>query len=302
MPSFTFVTTATAFATRGAVPVFVDINENDMNIDPELISSAITPKTKAIIPVHYAGKPCDMDRINTIAEHNNLFVIEDTAHALLSYYKGKALGTLGHFGCLSFHETKNIICGEGGALIINDPEFVERARIIWDKGTNRYDFFKGKTDKYSWVDLGSSFYPSELASAFLFGQLERANEINRRRIAICTLYRQRLLDLEKKGHIRIGMNSDEKNHNGHIFYIIVKSENERKNLIKYLADRSIHAVFHYVPLHSSPAGQKFGRCHGPMNVTNNLSARLLRLPLHFKLTDTQVNHVADAIHKFYEIQ
>jgi dTDP-4-amino-4,6-dideoxygalactose transaminase len=303
MPSFTFVTTATAFAMRGAVPVFVDIQPADLNIDPNLIERAITPRTKAIVPVHYAGKPCDMDRINQIAETNGLIVIEDAAHALLSKYNGRYLGTLGHFACLSFHETKNIISGEGGALIVNHPEYIDRTRVIWAKGTNRYEFSRGEVDKYTWVDLGSSYFPSELVCAFLYGQLENAFEIMAKRIDVCLQYQNRLLHLEQKGLIRIGTAENieaNEGQNGHIFYILTGNPKEREALIKHLGKNGIHAVFHYVPLHSSPAGKKFGITVGSMRNTDSLSGRLLRLPLHYGLTQEEVDQVADSICKFYQ--
>lgn len=297
LPSYTFVSTANAFALRSAVPVFVDIRPDTLNLDERLIEAAITPRTRAIVPVHYAGVPCEMDTIMAIAQHHNLLVVEDAAQALLSTYKGKALGTIGHFGCLSFHETKNIISGEGGALLINDERFVDRAEIIREKGTNRSQFFRGEVDKYTWVDIGSSYLPSELVSAFLYAQLERADEITAQRCHICSTYASQLAPLEEAGKLRLPhFDADS---NGHMFYILLDSLATRTALIAHLKAESIHPVFHYVPLHSSPAGQKYGRVSGSMKVTDDISERLLRLPLHYEMDDADVARISAAIMEFF---
>ena len=297
MPSYTFVSTANAFVLRGGVPVFVDIRPDTLNIDENLIEAAITPKTRAIVPVHYAGVPCEMDKIMAIAHQHNLFVVEDAAQALLSTYKGRALGSIGHLGCLSFHETKNIISGEGGALLVNDERFMERAEIIREKGTNRSKFFRGEVDKYTWVDIGSSFLPSELISAFLYAQLERANEITARRFHICTAYAARLSSLQQKGKLRLAKYDGDSN--GHMFYILLENLDTRTALIAHLKAQKILPVFHYVPLHSSPAGRKYGRTSSAMEVTDDLSARLLRLPLYYEMTDGDIMHITDTINNFF---
>lgn len=297
LPSYTFVSTANAFVLRGAVPVFVDIRPDTLNIDETLIEAAITPRTRAIVPVHYAGVACEMDTIMDIAERHQLFVVEDAAQALLSTYKGRALGTIGHFGCLSFHETKNIISGEGGALLVNDARFVERAEIIREKGTNRTQFFRGEVDKYTWVDIGSSFLPSELVSAFLYAQLEHASEITSKRCLICTTYTSQLRPIQQVGKLRLpSLDGDS---NGHMYYIILDSLDTRMKLITHLKTQNIFPVFHYVPLHSSPAGRKFGRTGSTMAVTDNLSERLLRLPLHYEMSDDDVVRVSNAISDFF---
>lgn len=296
LPSYTFVSTANAFVLRGAVPVFVDIRPDTLNIDESLIEAAITPKTKVIVPVHYAGVPCDMDAIMDIAQRHKLLVVEDAAQALLSTYKGSALGIIGHFGCLSFHETKNIISGEGGALLINDARFCERAEIIREKGTNRSQFFRGEVDKYTWVDIGSSYLPSELVSAFLYAQLERADEIIAKRRSICTAYATQLAHLQQAGHLRIA--SFDEDSNGHMFYILLDSLDKRSKLIAYLKTQGIHPVFHYVPLHSSLAGRQYGREGSTMHVTNDLSERLLRLPLFYEMSEEEITRVCTAIDEF----
>ena len=259
LPSYTFVSTANAFVLRGAVPVFVDIRPDTLNIDENLIEAAITARTRAIVPVHYAGVPCEMDRIMDIAARHNLLVVEDAAQALLSTYKGRALGSIGHFGCLSFHETKNIISGEGGALLVNDARFVERAEIIREKGTNRSQFFRGEVDKYTWVDIGSSYLPSELVSAFLYAQLEHAGRDHRKTLPYLHLLRHRnLAPLQQAGKLRLPIFDGDSN--GHMFYIILDSLATRSKLIAHLKAQDIHPVFHYVPLHSSPAGRKIWPC------------------------------------------
>lgn len=300
MPSFTFVSTANAFVLRGGTPVFVDIREDTLNIDETLIEQAITSRTKAIVPVHYAGVSCAMDEIMDIAERHGLFVVEDAAQALLSTYKNRHLGTIGHFGCLSFHETKNIISGEGGALLINDEKFIEQAEIIWEKGTNRRKFFRGEVDKYTWVDIGSSFLPSELVGAFLYAQLEQAEKIMNARNQIFEQYLKLLRPLEEKGVIRLPAAESWNNGNGHIFYIITRSFDERSRLIDYLKQNGIWAVFHYVPLHSSPAGIKYGRTAGTMRVTDDISDRVLRLPIYYEMGEENVGKVADSVKYFYK--
>ena len=299
MPSFTFVSTANAFVLRGAVPVFVDIREDTLNIDERLIEGAITPRTRAIVVVHYGGRACRMDEIMAMAAHHGLRVIEDAAHAFMSRHRGRALGTIGDFGCLSFHETKNVISGEGGALLINDPALIERAEIVREKGTNRSKFFRGMVDKYSWVDVGSSFLPSDLVSAFLFAQLEKADEIIQKRRDICRLYFDGLQSLCGDGMIAITSATAEADGNGHLFYILTRNAEERAELIRALHSEGITAVFHYVPLHSSPAGRRYGRAHGEMDVTDRISERLLRLPVFYKLTFENVARVCAAVCDFY---
>jgi len=299
MPSFTFVSTANAFVLRGGVPVFVDIREDTLNIDETLIEQAITPRTKAIVAVHYAGVSCAMDEIMDIAERHDLFVVEDAAQALLSTYKTRHLGTIGHFGCLSFHETKNIISGEGGALLINNEKFIEQAEIFWEKGTNRKQFFRGEVNKYTWVDIGSSFLPSELVGAFLYAQLEQAEKIIEARARIAEQYLRLLRPLEEKGAIRLPAAESGNNGNGHIFYIITRSLEERGRLIVYLKQKGIWSVFHYVPLHSSPAGIKYGRTNGDMRNTDVLSDRVLRLPIYYEMREKDVEMVAEHVGRFY---
>jgi dTDP-4-amino-4,6-dideoxygalactose transaminase len=297
LPSYTFVSTANAFVLRGAVPVFVDIRPDTLNIDERLIEAAITAKTKVIVPVHYAGVPCEMDTIMDIAQRHKLLVVEDAAQALLSTYKGRALGSIGHFGCLSFHETKNIISGEGGALLVNDARFCERAEIIREKGTNRSQFFRGEVDKYTWVDIGSSYLPSELVSAFLYAQLERADEIIAKRRSICTGYAAQLNQLQLAGHLRLP--AFDRDSNGHMFYILLDSLATRSRLITHLKAQGILPVFHYVPLHSSPAGKKYGRVSGSMQQTDELSERLLRLPLFYEMNAEDIARICNAIREFF---
>jgi dTDP-4-amino-4,6-dideoxygalactose transaminase len=299
MPSYTFVSTANAFVLRGAVPVFVDIDPDTLSMDEKLIKPAITSRTKAIVPMHYAGVACDMNEIMSIAREHKLWVIEDAAQGLLSTYHGRFLGTIGHLGCLSFHETKNIISGEGGALLINDVEFIERAEIIREKGTNRSKFLRGEVDKYTWVDIGSSFLPSELVAAFLYAQLEEAEKIIEARCRTFNLYYELLRPLETEGLIRLPLMRSECLCNGHIFYIIAKSLEERTRLIEYLRKNSILAIFHYVPLHSSPAGLRYGRVSGRMQVTDDLSNRLVRLPMYYEMEDDVVIRVVQLIKSFY---
>lgn len=299
MPSFTFVSTANAFVLRGATPVFVDIREDTLNMDERLLEQAITPSTKVIVPVHYAGRPCAMKEICAVAAERNLLVIEDAAQALLSGCNGSKLGTIGNLGCLSFHETKNIISGEGGALLINDENLIERAEIIWEKGTNRKKFFRGQVDKYSWVDIGSSFLASDLVAAFLYAQLEEADRIIARRRQILKLYYLGLLPLQRQGRIRLPYAESETDINGHIFYVITNSEEERTGLMTYLKGYDIMPTFHYVPLHSSPAGAKYGRPGSDMNVTDRISRNLIRLPLYYEMSDNDVIDVVSAITDFF---
>lgn len=299
MPSFTFVSTANAFALRGGVPVFIDIRPDSLNIDETKIEGAITERTRAIVPVHYAGVACDMEAIMGIAKKHNLVVIEDAAQALLSVRNSRFLGTIGQLGCLSFHETKNVISGEGGALLINTPELIERAEIIREKGTNRSKFYRGQVDKYTWVDVGSSYLPSELTSAFLFAQLEQADKIVEIRRMIFDRYLELLRPLEEEDLIRLPFVSEESGSNGHIFYIITRSLDERRALVQHLRERNIFAYFHYVPLHSSPAGIKYGRTCGDMSVTVQISDCLLRLPLYYEMTSEDIEQVAEAIFSFF---
>lgn len=300
MPSYTFVSTANAFALRGATIVFVDIRPDTMNIDETLIEEAITDKTKAIVPVHYAGVACEMETINAIARSNDLIVIEDAAQAVMSTYKGKALGTIGDLGCYSFHETKNYSSGEGGALLVNNPIYKERAEIIREKGTNRSQFFRGQVDKYTWVDIGSSYLPSELNAAFLYAQFEYAGSINENRLQTWYLYNQLLEPLDRQNVIERPTVPEKCRHNAHMFYIKAKDLKERTALIQYLKESAIMAVFHYVPLHSSKAGKRLGYFHGEDRFTTNESERLLRLPLYYGLEPENVEYIAEKIRSFYQ--
>lgn len=300
MPAYTFVSTADAFVLRGAVPVFVDIRPDTMNIDETLIEAAVTEKTKAIVPVHYAGVSCEMDKISEIAEKYHLMVIEDAAQGMMASYKGKALGTIGDFGCYSFHETKNYSMGEGGALLIRDEKYVEDAEIIREKGTNRSKYYRGQIDKYTWVNYGSSYLPSELNAAYLAAQLDMAEEINADRIRSWNLYYELLTPLKEAGKIDLPYVPEECTHNAHMFYIKTKDIAERTALIEYLEEHEIMAVFHYIPLHTSPAGQKFGRFHGEDKYTTKESERLLRLPMFYGLKEEEVRKAADAVKAFYE--
>jgi len=290
MPSYTFVSTANAFVLRGGVPVFVDIRPDTLNIDEALIEAAITPRTKAIVPVHYAGVGCEMETIMDIARRHNLLVIEDAAQGVMAKYKGRALGSIGHLGTLSFHETKNIISGEGGALLVNDPKLVERAEIIREKGTNRSQFFRGQVDKYTWVDIGSSYLPGEIIAAFLWAQMEEAETIIGNRLNIWQHYHNALDSLEVAGKLRRPIIPDGCQHNAHMYYILLNSLKKRIALIEQLKKQGVNVVFHYVPLHSSPAGQKFGRVCGSMTHTDAVADRLLRLPLWVGL-DKESQHV-----------
>lgn len=298
MPSFTFVSTANAFVLRGGVPVFVDIRRDTLNIDEALIEQAITPRTKAIVAVHYAGVPCAMEVIKSVCQRHGLRLIEDAAQAILAHDEGTALGTIGDLGCLSFHETKNVISGEGGALLINNPELAERAEVIWQKGTNRKAFYRGEVDKYSWVDVGSSFLPNELTAAFLYAQLEHAKRINAHRRALYEKYVQLLRPLEEEGLAELPVATSQRA-NGHIFYMLCRSTQERLQLMAHLRAQQIHAVFHYVPLHDAPAGRRFGRTHGELPVTVDIAGRLLRLPMYSSMGNEDVRTVAIAVKQFY---
>lgn len=291
MPSYTFVTTANSFVLRGGVPVFVDIRPDTLNIDETLIEAAITPRTKAIVPVHYAGVACEMDVIMEIANWHGLLVIEDAAQGVMADYKGRALGSIGHMGTLSFHETKNIIAGECGALLINDSRFVERAEIIREKGTNRSQFFRGQVDKYTWIDIGSSYLPGELTAAFLYAQMEQAERITACRLDIWGLYHQALQPLEAGSRLRRPIVPGQVRHNAHMYYILLPDLATRTASIDALAKQGINAVFHYVPLHDSPAGRRYGRCHGSLSQTSDLSERLLRLPLWVGLDGKTVDTI-----------
>ena len=299
MPSYTFVSTADAFVLRGAVAVFVDIRPDTMNMDETLIESAITSKTKAIVPVHYAGVACEMDTIMNIAKAHNLMVIEDAAQGVMSTYKGKALGTIGDYGCYSFHETKNYSMGEGGALLIQDPVNVERAEIIREKGTNRSKFFRGEIDKYTWVAAGSSYLPSELNAAYLYAQLEQAQQIFDDRMRSWNQYYKGLKPLEEAGYITLPVVPEECRHNAHMFYIKVKDLQERSALIAYLKERGINATFHYIPLHTSPAGKLLGRFCGEDVYTTRESERLIRLPMYYGLQEAEVKQVIQAVQSFW---
>ncbi|HEX6266806.1 MAG TPA: dTDP-4-amino-4,6-dideoxygalactose transaminase [Burkholderiales bacterium] len=295
MPSFTFVSTANAFVLRGAVPVFVDIRPDTLNMDAALIEGAITPRTRAVVPVHYAGVGCQMEAILDLARRRDLLVIEDAAQGLMTEHRGKSLGAIGALGAVSFHETKNVISGEGGALLINDERFIRRAEIVREKGTNRTSFFRGEVDKYTWVDIGSSYLPGEIIAAFLWAQLEEAESITARRIEIWNRYHARLEACERAGRIRRPVVPAGCRHNAHMYYILLPSPDERTRLIERLKARGISALFHYVPLHSSPAGRRFGRAAGPMSNTDALSSRLLRLPLWLGMDAEVPDAIADAI-------
>jgi dTDP-4-amino-4,6-dideoxygalactose transaminase len=295
MPSFTFVSTANAFVLRGGVPVFVDIREDTFNIDERLIEDAITERTKAVAVVHYAGVACDMDAISRICERHGLLLIEDAAQALMSSYRGRPLGSFGAFSALSFHETKNVIAGEGGALLINDQRWVDRAEIVREKGTNRSQFFRGHVDKYTWVDIGSSFLPSEITAAFLWAQLEEAEALTRHRRRVWDLYHAHCERLEAKGLLRRPIIPADAEPNGHMYPVLAADLAQRTRLLQALATRGVNAVFHYVPLHSSPAGRKYGRTHGDLVRTDEVSERLLRLPLWVGMTEDDVARVVEAI-------
>lgn len=300
MPSYTFVSTANAFVLRGAKIVFVDVRPDTMNIDENKIEAAITDRTKAIVPVHYAGVACEMDTIMALAKKHNLFVIEDAAQGMMSTYKGKALGTIGHLGTYSFHETKNYTSGgEGGLLIINDEQFKERAEIIREKGTNRGQFFRGMVDKYSWVDIGSSYLPGELQAAYLWGQLAKANEINQNRLLSWIRYNDALLPLVEKGLLDIPYIPNECVHNAHMFYVKVKNLEERSKLLEHLKENNILAVFHYIPLHSAVGGKLHGSFLGDDIYTTKESERLIRLPIWYAITEKEQQKVVEAVKSFF---
>lgn len=299
MPSYTFVSTADAFVLRGAKVVFADIRPDTMNIDENLIEDAITERTKAIVPVHYAGVACEMDKIMELAKKYNLYVIEDAAQGIMSEYKGKALGTFGDYGCFSFHETKNYSMGEGGALLIRDEKNIEKAEIVREKGTNRSKFFRGQVDKYTWVEAGSSYLPSDMNAAYLYAQLEIADEINAKRHTIWKQYKDGLSILKEEGYIELPYIPAECKHNAHMFYIKTKNLEERTRLIAYLKENGIQAVFHYVPLHTSPAGKRYGRFHGEDRYTTKESERLVRLPMHYALEEEKVSYIIQMINDFY---
>ncbi len=299
MPSYTFVSTADAFVMRGATVVFVDIRPDTMNIDETKIEAAITDKTKVIVPVHYAGVGCEMDSIAEIAARHRLMIVEDDAQGIMSTYKGKSLGTFGNYGCLSFHETKNYSMGEGGAILIRDEAAVERAEIIREKGTDRSKFLRGQVDKYTWVDCGSSYLPSELNAAYLYAQLENADLINDARLSDWNRYYRNLSPLAEKGRISLPFIPDHCRHNAHMFYIKTADIEERTKLTAYLKENGIGAAFHYIPLHSSPAGRKFGRFSGEDVYTTKESERLLRLPMYYGLSEQEVDTVCEAVESFY---
>lgn len=298
MPSYTFVSTADAFVLRGAKEIFVDIRSDTLNIDEKLIENAITDKTKAIVPVHYAGVSCEMDTIMQIAKKYQLKVIEDAAQGVMSYYKGQALGTIGDYGCFSFHETKNLSMGEGGALLIKDADMIERAEIVREKGTNRSKFFRGQIDKYTWMDVGSSYLPSELNAAYLWAQLEVATDIYNDRMSSWNLYYEGLKPLQEKGYIDLPIIPDGCIHNAHMFYIKTKDLEERTRLINFLRTKGVNAVFHYIPLHRAPAGIKYGEFRGEDVYTTKESKRLVRLPMYYGL-GKNVEVVVDMVHQFY---
>jgi dTDP-4-amino-4,6-dideoxygalactose transaminase len=295
MPSYTFVSTANAFVLRGGVPVFVDIRQDTLNIDETKIEGAITPKTKAIVPVHYAGIGCEMDIIMDIAKRHNLLVIEDAAQGILSTYKGRSLGSIGHMGVYSFHETKNLTCGEGGALLINDKKFIARAEIVREKGTDRSRFFRGEIDKYTWQDIGSSYHLGEMRAAFLWAQLENADSIIKSRIEIWQKYYMLLTPLKKAGKLNLPFEPKECKHNGHLFYILLANQNNRAELIDNLHEDSINTVFHYVPLHNSPMGIPHSKILGTMERTQALSESLLRLPIWVGLDNTNIKKIVNSI-------
>ena len=301
VPSYTFVSTVNAFVLRGGIPRFVDIRPDTMNMDEKQIETGITPKTKVIVPVHYAGVGCEMDMIMNIARRHNLLVVEDAAQGVCATYNDKYLGTIGHLGCYSFHETKNFISGEGGALVINDERFFERAEIIREKGTNRSQFFRGMVDKYTWVDIGSSYLPSEMIAAFLYAQLEESEKITEKRLSIWNAYHKGLEWMEDAGKLRRPIIPPNCGHNAHMYYILLKNLDERTNLIQFLKSRDIHPVFHYVPLHNAPKGIEVCGGNVPqLPVTEEYADRLLRLPCYYELTLDQVWHICETIAEFFE--
>lgn len=299
MPAYTFVSTANPFVLRGATIVFADVEPDTMNLDPKRVREAITERTRAIVPVHYAGVCCDMDELRAIADEHGLMLIEDAAQAVGSFYKGRAAGAMSDVGCFSFHETKNFSMGEGGAVILNRPELIERAEIIREKGTNRSRFYRGQVDKYTWVDIGSSFLPSELNAAYLLAQLESNVEITAKRMAIWNRYDKELGEAEQKGLLKRMVVPEGRAHNAHMYYILLRSESERAELIGWLREHGICAVFHYIPLHTTEPGRKYGRFSGDDIVTTAQSERLLRLPLYYEMSDDDCGRVIEAIHGFF---
>jgi dTDP-4-amino-4,6-dideoxygalactose transaminase len=300
MPSFTFVSTANAIVLRGATPVFVDVRADTLNIDESLIEAAITPRTKAIFVVHYAGVSCEMEAIMSLARQHDLLVIEDAAQGLMSSYHGRPLGSIGQLAAISFHETKNVIAGEGGVLLINDPALIGRAEIIREKGTNRSQFFRGQVDKYTWVDIGSSYVPGEIGAAFLLAQLEHAAEITEERLKLWNLYHEAYQGLESAGALRRPIVPPHCRHNAHLYYLLLSDLKTRTRFIDELNKAGVNSVFHYVPLHSSPAGQKYGRTHGRMTVTERYSERLVRMPMWYGLEDTigyAIERTRSALHR-----
>ncbi|WP_240618128.1 dTDP-4-amino-4,6-dideoxygalactose transaminase [Methylomonas sp. Kb3] len=295
MPSYTFVSTANAFVLRGGVPVFVDIREDTLNLDERLIESAITPRTKAIVPVHYAGVGCEMDTIMAISKRHDLKVVEDAAQGVMASYKGSMLGSIGDLGTYSFHETKNVISGEGGAILVNDPDLALRAEIVREKGTDRSRFFRGEVDKYTWQEVGSSFLPGELIAAFLWAQLEDSERITHERLVSWQRYHEILEPLESKGVLRRPIVPDSCQHNAHMYYVLLASDIDRQQVLNEFKRNDITSVFHYVPLHSSPAGERYGRVHGELEVTNSRSEKLIRLPLWVGLTSEQQRRVVDVL-------
>ena len=300
MPSFTFVSTANAFVLRGLVPVFVDIRPDTLNLDENLVEAAITEKTRAIVPVHYAGVGCNMDKLKEIAKKHNLYLFEDAAQGFSSTYKNQPLGTIGDLGTYSFHETKNVISGEGGCLIINNEKFAERAEIIREKGTNRSKFFRGQVDKYTWVDIGSSYLPSDIIAAYLYAQLENSHEINLKRLKVWKKYNDFFEKYEKAGRIRRPIIPQDCTHNAHMYYVLFNDLATRTKFIEYLKTNGITPTFHYIPLHSSPAGEKYGRVAGSMAVTDRISDTLVRLPLFYELSNDDLSRIFAVIDKFFE--
>jgi dTDP-4-amino-4,6-dideoxygalactose transaminase len=298
MPSYTFVSTANAFCLRGAIPIFVDIRKDTLNLNEKLVKEAITPKTKAVIAVHYAGIGCEMDFLTNLCQNKNILFIEDAAQALGSKYNGKSLGSFGDLAALSFHETKNVISGEGGSLLINNESFTEQAEIIREKGTNRTSFNRGEAEKYTWHSLGSSFLPGELIAAFLYAQLEHINSITKEKLEIWNKYYDGLMYLEEKGFVKLPVVPKSCEHNGHLFFLLVENQKKRNELIDFLRSNSIHSVFHYVPLHSSPAGLRYGRSYGTLSITEDVSSRLIRLPSWIGMNKT--NKIINSIRNFYK--
>ena len=297
MPSFTFVSTANAYVLRGGVPVFVDIRSDTLNIDEQLIEAAITPRTRAVVPVHYAGVGCEMDTICDLAEHHRLRIVEDAAQGIMATYKGRALGSIGDLGCFSFHETKNLISGEGGALLVNNQELSSRAELIREKGTDRSRFFRGEVDKYSWQEMGSSYLPGELIAAFLWAQLEDAEAITRKRLDAWQYYHQGIAYLEREELLKRPHIPDDCQHNAHMYYVLLDEGFDRRKVLEKLNAAGINAISHFVPLHDSPGGMRYGRAHGPMRNTDSLAGRLVRLPLWIGISSEQQDQVIDALHQ-----